>query len=68
MERQSYQVFCQRVLAWTRPLQIGVRFNAANGRYYANLSNGDTIIGNANAKSLAYRTFNGREYRLPEAV
>lgn len=55
----SFSSFQDKVSSYTRPLKIGVEFRADNGRYYANLSNGDVIIGNSIAPSLTYRRFHG---------
>lgn len=64
----SYEAFKAKVLSYARPLGVRVRFKHANGRHYANLSDGGVIVGNTVAKSLDYRTFNGTIYRIPAAA
>lgn len=64
----SFETFKSKVLSYTRPLGVRVRFNHANGRHYANLSDGGVIVGNTVAKSLDYRTFNGKLFRIPAAA
>lgn len=55
----SYEVFKQKVLDYARPLGLRVRFNHTNGRHYANLSDGITIVGNTNALSVSVRWGSG---------
>lgn len=57
----SYQCFQRRVQALLDRSKSGVtvRFNAANGRFYANLSDGSVIISNAESSRAEIRWGSG---------
>lgn len=64
-EDAGFFAFRQAVLAHTRPLNIKVRFNSTNGKFYGNCSDGNTFIGNAASDKICIKTFNGRVFQIP---
>ena len=59
----SYQLFKERVLALLKKSKSGlsVEFNAEDGRFFANFSDGTTIIGNPISKKVMIRWGSGHK-------
>jgi len=65
----AYEVFKERVIALVRKSNEGVpaeectkvQFRKANGRFYANCSDGTTIVGNSESVRIAVRFGSGHQ-------
>ena len=60
----EYRDFCDLIREFIKPLGIKATFRHDNGRHYANLSDGGTIIGNSQTLYMEYKTFNGSRYHI----
>ena len=64
----SFEEFCAKVASCARVFGVEVDFkhDDLRGKHYANLSNGDTIIGNGKARALDYCRFNNVVFRIED--